>query len=280
MNAQVLVFNTKLSLYDAINILAEQGIFCAVLWDEVGRKFIDLFTIRDALEIIVYITEKLELRYANKVHTLSETDSKLVSEFLGSLKESTSEAEKYSLNVGKCELSDDCEIKEYRFLLAVLRTVKLCDWIHFASRIVGYRPEILLTKSLKDSLLDACKEMPIKKIHRLAVVEAGSKEMNLCGIITHDMVMGYIISNMQGDPNIFEVPIEELELDTKKLITINHKANFLQVLQKMRDNKISFVPIVTDPIPGTNVCPTINFFSLKDFIKVIHDKKYHMVSPR
>jgi predicted transcriptional regulator len=276
MNGQVLVFNTRLTLHDAINFLAEQDIFCTVLWDDIERKFIDLFTIRDALEVVVYLTEQLEYRYASKVHTMSETDSKLIYEFLRSLEETIPESR-------KCVLSDDSGMEEYRFLLAVLKSMKLCDWAHFASRIVGYRPEILLTKSLKDSLLDACKEMSKRKIHRLAVVETGSRGINLCGIITHDMIMGYIISNMQGDPNVFELPIKELQLDTKKLIIINHKANLLQVLQRMRDNKISFIPIVTDPIPGTDVSPTVNFFSLKDFIKLIHDKwcrddnKYHMV---
>eukprot|EP00826_Nyctotherus_ovalis_P046741 TRINITY_DN5317_c0_g3_i2.p1 TRINITY_DN5317_c0_g3~~TRINITY_DN5317_c0_g3_i2.p1 ORF type:complete len:268 (-),score=69.34 TRINITY_DN5317_c0_g3_i2:445-1248(-) len=266
MNGQVLVFNTNLTLYNVINILTEHNILCAVLWDETTRKFVDLFTIRDVMELVVYITEQLEARYPHKAHTLPDNDPNLVREFLSALPEEV-KARKKKGDMGY----------EYKFLLTVLKSVKLRDWAHFTSKIIGYRPEILLTKSLKDSLLDACREMSSRKIHRLAVIETGSKGTNLCGIITHDMIMGYIISNMQGDPSIFDVPIKELHLDTKKLIGISSKANLFQVLQRMRDSKVSFLPITAEPLPGSTVFPTIGFFTLKDFIKLIQDKKYHMV---
>ena len=64
MNGQVLVFNSNLTLFDAINTLAEHNIFCAVMWDEINRKFVELFTIRDVVEILVFVTEQLELQYS------------------------------------------------------------------------------------------------------------------------------------------------------------------------------------------------------------------------
>jgi len=120
--------------------------------------------------------------------------------------------------------------------------------------------------------------MAKKKIHRLAIIEAGEKIPNLCGIITHDMIMGYIIANMQGDPRIFEVPIKELNLDTKDPECKGRRATLLQVLQCMRDKKISFVPIINDQVNDRGFFPTVGFFSLKDLIHLIRNNKYHMVS--
>ncbi len=140
-----------------------------------------------------------------------------------------------------------------------------------------HKPGILVKKSLKDSLLDACKEMADRKIHRLAIIEPGDKGPNLCGIITHDMIMGYIISNLQGDPRLFDVPVKELGLDTKDPVCKGNRCTLLQILQCMRDKKISFVPIVNDQAVGGVAFPTVGFFSLKDLIRLIRDNKYHMV---
>ena len=270
MNGQVLVFNTNLTLNDAINTLADQNIFCAVLWDEIKRKFIDLFTIRDILNILAYLTEQLNVQYPGKVHTLSDNDQKLIKDFLGTL--NPRDIKKFVQP--ERETKELTEEYEYKFLLPVLKMLKLKDWVKFVNQIPEYKPEILITKSLKDSLLDACKEMTSKKIHRLAVIEESDKGTNLCGIITHDMIMGYIISNMQGDSSIFEVPIQELSLETKKLITATSDMKLLQILECLRENKISFLPIVESESGNSY---TIGFFSLKDLIKLIRERKYHMV---
>ena len=85
MNGQVLVFNSNLTLFDAINTLAEHNIFCAVMWDEINRKFVELFTIRDVVEILVFVTEQLELQYPGKSHTLPVGDKKLVYNFMSEI---------------------------------------------------------------------------------------------------------------------------------------------------------------------------------------------------
>jgi predicted transcriptional regulator len=273
MNGQVLVFNSNLSLFDATNTLAEHNIFCAVIWDNVNRKFIELFTIRDILEILVFLTEQLEIEYSGKVQNLKASNTKTVIEFLKIIE--------LNLTKGKTNVVEIDDIASsssvgYDFLLEVMKSIKLIDWVHYSGKIIDHKPEILVTMSFKDSLFDACREMVIKRIHRIAVVEKTSIGERLCGIITHDMIMGYIISNMQGDPKLFEVPIKELGLDTKELVYKSHRSSLLQVLKCIRDKKISFVPIVDDTAPGGSL-PTIGFFSLKDLTKLIRDKKYHMV---
>eukprot|EP01022_Parablepharisma_sp_SALTPOND_P026525 TRINITY_DN64328_c1_g1_i1.p1 TRINITY_DN64328_c1_g1~~TRINITY_DN64328_c1_g1_i1.p1 ORF type:complete len:360 (-),score=24.66 TRINITY_DN64328_c1_g1_i1:454-1533(-) len=289
MNGQVLVFNTELSLYDAINALAEHNIFCGVMWDEGTRNFPDLFTIRDILEILVFMTEQLELQYPGKVHTLPVDNKEVVYEFMLMLSEKATQGKTHPMEMGDIDkapttIPSPATYEEpiggvgYDFLFSILKNTKLADWARISSQIIEYKPGLLVKKSLKDSLLDACKEMANRKIHRLAIIEQGDKGPNLCGIITHDMIMGYIISNMQGDPRLFEVPIKELGLDTKELASKGYRSTLLQVLQCMRDNKISFLPIVNDQVPGGTASPVVGFFSLKDLIKLIRDKKYHMVA--
>ena len=70
MNGQVLVFNIEVCLHDAINALAEHNIFCAVMWDEVNKTFLDLFTIRDIMEILVLMIEQLDAYCKGKAQTI------------------------------------------------------------------------------------------------------------------------------------------------------------------------------------------------------------------
>jgi len=273
MNGQLLVFNSNLSLFDATNTLAEHNIFCAVIWDSVGRDFIKLFTIRDILEILVFLTEQLEIEYPGKAQNLKADDTETIIKFLKTIE---SKFAKEEITVMEIDDIASNSSAGYGFLLEVMKSIKLIDWVHYAGKIIDHKPELLVTMSLKDSLFDACREMTTKKIHRIAVVENSGNSKRLCGIITHDMIMGYIISNMQGDPKVFEVPIKEIGLDTKEFVYKNSKSSLIQVLKCIRNKKISFLPIVDDTAPA-GTYPTIGFFSLKDLTKLIRDKKYHMV---
>eukprot|EP00826_Nyctotherus_ovalis_P008440 TRINITY_DN12187_c0_g1_i7.p1 TRINITY_DN12187_c0_g1~~TRINITY_DN12187_c0_g1_i7.p1 ORF type:complete len:289 (-),score=77.95 TRINITY_DN12187_c0_g1_i7:511-1377(-) len=273
MNGQVLVFNGNLSLFDATNTLAEHNIFCAVIWDDVNRKFVELFTIRDVLQILVFLAEQLELEYPGKAQSLSPEDTETVHNFLKALELKISQGKIHALDLDGVPASAEAGAG-YDFLLAVMKKTKLMDWMHYSGKIIDHKPEILVTKSLKDSLFDACSEMATKKIHRLAVVEMTNNGERLCGIITHDMIMGYIISNMQGDPKLFEVPIKELGLDTKELACKPHWSTLFQVLKCMETRKVSFIPIVDDLSSNYSI---VGFFSLKDLTKLIRDRKYHMV---
>jgi predicted transcriptional regulator len=120
--------------------------------------------------------------------------------------------------------------------------------------------------------------MAKQKIHRLAILEKTDKKTTLCGIITHDMIMSYIIANLQGDSQVYEVSIKELNIGTPTPISLNSRCTLTQVLQCMRNNKISFVPIVSDQKNDKGCCPPIGFFSLKDLITLIKKSKYHLVT--
>jgi len=148
MNGQVLVFNTELSLLDTISALAEHNIFCGVMWDEVNRTFPDLFTIRDILEILVFMTEQLELQYPGKVHTLPATDSKLVQDFMIMLQNKATQAKTPPMEIGESERAaptekltsaeDPSATTGYEILFSILKATKLADWARLSSHIVFF----------------------------------------------------------------------------------------------------------------------------------------------
>ena len=148
MNGQVLVFNTDLSLYDAINALAEHNIYCGVMWDEAARKFPDLFTIRDILEILVFMTEQLELQYPGKVHTLRADNQKLVHDFMMMLSQKVTQGKLHPMELDEPDKSvqapalapgDEVNTGDgYEILFSILKHTKLADWANLSGKIVKH----------------------------------------------------------------------------------------------------------------------------------------------
>jgi hypothetical protein len=54
-----LVFNIELSIKDAIEAMMKEDIYCGLIWDTELNKFIGIFTIRDFLNLIKGLYEKI-----------------------------------------------------------------------------------------------------------------------------------------------------------------------------------------------------------------------------
>jgi hypothetical protein len=63
------VFNIELSIQDSIEAMIKEDIYCGLIWDTELNKFIGIFTIRDFLNLIKVIYEK--------VNTYLKTNGKL-----------------------------------------------------------------------------------------------------------------------------------------------------------------------------------------------------------
>jgi len=142
MNGQVLVFNTDLSLYDAINALAEHNIFCGVMWDEANKAFLDLFTIRDIMEILILMTEQLEAYKPGEVHTLPSGDQNIIGDFIKLLSAKVAQGKIHMMEMepekpATPSVNDEAAAGAgYEILFGVLKSTKLSDWAKISNQIV------------------------------------------------------------------------------------------------------------------------------------------------
>jgi hypothetical protein len=65
------------------------------------------------------------------------------------------------------------------------------------------------------------------QIHRVAIID--SEKKMVCGIITHDMIVSYIIANLDGDYKLFLTPIHQFNIG---LFFIIQYFNFLTQFQR------------------------------------------------
>ena len=140
MNGQVLVFNADLPLFEAINALAEHGIFCGVLWNESKKEFADLFTIRDIMELLIFMATQLQVRYGAMVSKLKAEDQKEVTEFISHLSQSVADLKKPrsdSAPVSTPALDEDAQKTGFPVLYGLLRQTKLSDWANISCKLVS-----------------------------------------------------------------------------------------------------------------------------------------------
>ncbi len=74
-----MVFNIELSIQDSIRAMIKEDIYCGLIWDTELNKFIGIFTIRDFLNLIKVIYEKVD------AHLKSSTKVTNMRDFVASL---------------------------------------------------------------------------------------------------------------------------------------------------------------------------------------------------
>jgi hypothetical protein len=145
MNGQILVFNTRLSLFEAINALAEQNIFCGVLWDEDKKVFVDIFTIRDIMEILTIITEQLESHFPGIVHTISPKDPAFISKFSEILAQVVENPQSQPMEIPGKEkqmeqqsspAAEEAAKIGYEVIYGLLKNIKLGEWATISNKLV------------------------------------------------------------------------------------------------------------------------------------------------
>jgi 5'-AMP-activated protein kinase regulatory gamma subunit len=130
------------------------------------------------------------------------------------------------------------------------------------------RPSQLIYVTPEDSLLTSIYTLEKYKIHRLPVI---SPRGSLLHIITHSLLLAYLVNNMQFDSPIFKYSLEALGIGTfENMITATPKMPLFDVLNLFAKYKVSAIPIVDDH----NV--VIDVFSRYDIVYLVRDGDYKL----
>jgi CBS domain-containing protein len=101
--------------------------------------------------------------------------------------------------------------------------------------------------------------MKNNRIHRVIVED--SKNSTFTGFITYETIFEYFVGNYYSDMIGFHLEIENLNIITKNIITVNKDETLLNCLEKFWYHKISVLPIVDNETSSI-----FGFFYLKDIV--------------
>ena len=112
-----------------------------------------------------------------------------------------------------------------------------------------------------DGNLKECVElMKFNKIHRVIVED--TKSSTFTGLITYETIFEYFVSNYYSDEMIgFHLKVNDSNVVTKKMITVNKNETIYNCLLNFWNNKISIIPIYDFEADSY-----FGFFYLKDIV--------------
>lgn len=86
--------------------------------------------------------------------------------------------------------------------------------------------------------------MKNNKIHRVIIED--KKSSTLTGFITYETIFEFFLNNYYSDMICFHSRIEDLNIITKKIISVGKKETIFSCLLKLWTHKISLLPIVDE----------------------------------
>ena len=130
----------------------------------------------------------------------------------------------------------------------LLEQITLCDWMIVSKDIIKFHKSQLAEFNIDDSILKCVQHMNDSNINFLALMNTDRTQIQ--GYINFQEIIKYLVENYTGDLSFFEQPLRKFDLTNHnifpsycKLVIAKESESLYSVLKKMRDNRVSCIPI-------------------------------------
>ena len=266
---KILVFNDELLIKDSIEAMIKEDIYCGLLYNSKQNKHSGVFTIRDVLGLLLIGYKKLVFflnnnKNINSYELLKNNLNKFFAEFCNEnetiierisnenkeniLKQNNEmEVEEEEKNINNKyneidpKLYNDI-IKDFKQFTSLFDNITLQSFIELFNVRTNNKNLISL---YSDSSLEECvKTIQKNNIHRLIVQD--KKSNNLSGFITYEAIFEYFIENYYSSMTEFHIPLKNLDIVVKNIITLNKKENLHKCMETFYKEGISMIPIMDE----------------------------------
>jgi predicted transcriptional regulator len=133
-------------------------------------------------------------------------------------------------------------IKDFKQFTSLFDNITLQSFIELFNVRTNNKNLISL---YSDSSLEECvKTIQKNNIHRLIVQD--KKSNNLSGFITYEAIFEYFIENYYSSMTEFHIPLKNLDIVVKNIITLNKKENLHKCMETFYKEGISMIPIMDE----------------------------------
>ena len=266
---KILVFNDELLIKDSIEAMIKEDIYCGLLYNSKQNKHSGVFTIRDVLGLLLIGYKKLVFflnnnKNINSYELLKNNLNKFFAEFcnenetiierisnenkeniLKQYNEMEVEEEEKNINNKYNEIDPKLYndiIKDFKQFTSLFDNITLQSFIELFNVRTNNKNLISL---YSDSSLEECvKTIQKNNIHRLIVQD--KKSNNLSGFITYEAIFEYFIENYYSSMTEFHIPLKNLDIVVKNIITLNKKENLHKCMETFYKEGISMIPIMDE----------------------------------
>lgn len=233
-------------------MVLEQNVQWSVVWDSEKKDYLGIITVRDLLEMIVYLVDSLKESFQ-----LSECADLQETPYLGFFLERylmiplSPEHQSKGRKASKAsDVSEGTFKPNLSLLEKVLDQVTLLEWFTVSKDIVKFHKSKLTNEcSIDDSLYTCLQYMNDHGLNVLAIIN--QERSMIQGQINYSEIMKFMVENYTGsDLTVFEEPLSSFDLthhnlfpSYQKLLIARDTDSLFSVLKKMRDNRVSCIPI-------------------------------------
>ena len=271
---KILVFNDELLIKDSIEAMIKEDIYCGLLYNSEQNKHSGVFTIRDVLGLLLVGYKKLVsfLNNNKNINSLDLLKNNLNNFFVqfdnihnnanenkeNILKQSNEngmDIEDEDINNNNVIENKNNEnikdndptiyndiIKDFHQFISLFDNITLQSFIELFHMKENNGSLISL---FSDSNLEECvKTIQKNNIHRLIVQD--KKSNNLSGFITYEAIFEYFIENYYSSMTEFHIPLKNLDIIVKNVITLNKNENLHKCMETFYKEGISMIPIMDE----------------------------------
>jgi predicted transcriptional regulator len=271
---KILVFNDELLIKDSIEAMIKEDIYCGLLYNSEQNKHSGVFTIRDVLGLLLVGYKKLVsfLNNNKNINSLDLLKNNLNNFFVqfdnihNNANENKENILKQSNENGMDIEDEDINnnnvienknnknikdndptiyndiIKDFHQFISLFDNITLQSFIELFHMKENNGSLISL---FSDSNLEECvKTIQKNNIHRLIVQD--KKSNNLSGFITYEAIFEYFIENYYSSMTEFHIPLKNLDIIVKNVITLNKNENLHKCMETFYKEGISMIPIMDE----------------------------------
>ncbi|QKX58405.1 uncharacterized protein TRUGW13939_05527 [Talaromyces rugulosus] len=231
LSFRLIVFDTALSVKESLNILIQNGIVSAPLWDSSTSTFAGLLTTSDYINVIQY--------YFQNPAALEKIDQFRLNSLRGT---NTPLAPSHSQNTH----STDRDLPEE------------------VEKALGVAPPETISIDPERPLYEACRRMLSSRARRIPLVSNDSQTDRalVVSVLTQYRILKFVAVNV-GETQNLRKPLKEIRLGTyNDIVTASMDTPVIEVIHKLVERSISSVPILNSEGIVYNVFEAVDVITL------------------
>ncbi|GKT36637.1 hypothetical protein ADUPG1_009564 [Aduncisulcus paluster] len=282
-SSKLVTLNSKLSMFRAWKVLAENFCTAAAIWDDSEERYTGIFTASDIMIALLSLhdafvpppikTLKRHMKLSKQSSLRIEHDKTTISGDRIS-KASTSSSFETTTNPSqlikdqtssksippKSPLFPNPSSKLHANVVIMLDRVSVHDW----KQLPPYKRPLVACTTETD-IATAVKFIKSEGVHRLAVFD---DEGQLLNVITYRAVCRFLVAKFRLSASLLRKTIAELDIGDSEVVTVRPQSRLRSAVKKLVNHKLSAIPVVNED----GVC--VDMISKHDFVFQVLDRSF------
>ena len=229
-------------------MVIEQNVQWSAVWNSEKKDFIGIVTIRDLLEMLVFIVDFVKESFARQ-EVSAMNEKPYIYYFLERYLKISSPLRGSRTTKGIKRIDSGIPLRQDLSIVPkILEQISLYEWFAVSQDIIKFHKSQLNEFGIDENLHTCLQHMNDNGLNFMAMLN--NDRTLLQGAVSYQEIIKFLVENYTGDISFFEKPLVKFDVaennlfpSYQKLVITRDTDTLFQVLKKMRDNRVSCIPV-------------------------------------